>query len=104
MLPSREEVKEAIKSLTPVDCITKDGTGLLNRKALDTALSVLQAYLNAPVVEERICHKTPILACYTCYQVEGFNEALRLDRVEWMRKCQECKEKNDLSLENIRLL
>ncbi len=50
---NEKEIREAIKSLTPVNSITKDDTGFLTRKALDTALSVLSLVLASSGMVER---------------------------------------------------
>lgn len=49
-------IEEAVKALTPVNGITKDGTGFLTREALDTALKVMQQYLAVKgMPEEKKC-------------------------------------------------
>lgn len=92
MLPSREEVKEAIKWGECFSNNFKDGVSKVKElEYADKMLSIFdnlaQAYIDTPVVEEkkidwaagRTIHLTSV-----DYQA-GFNEALRLDRIEWMK-------------------
>jgi hypothetical protein len=39
--------------------------------------------------EEKECHKTPILACYSCHKVEGYNQALRDCKLAHLKNIEE---------------
>jgi len=88
MIPNTKAIEEAVKALTPVNGITKDGTGFLTREALDTALKVMQQYLAVKGFPEDIPSDFVGKICLTCksFKVlekdfDTWNSALHLCRL-----------------------
>jgi len=90
-----KEIEEAVKSLTLVTGITKDGTGFLNRKALDTALKVMQEYLAVKGLPEGKEEKHDGSGNNLCQysEAKSFNQALHLCKLALLKKEAEWKEK-----------
>ena len=83
MIPNTKAIEEAVKALTPVNGITKDGTGFLTREALDTALKVMQQYLAVKGFpkEKDVEGKTILQDVREGDYDYGFNQALSLCRL-----------------------
>jgi hypothetical protein len=86
-LPSTEDIKKAVELLSYIPFKECDSA---EDKAIALLLSLAQAYLSAPVVEDLLPETriaTPLCEIsFNKGRIVGFNSALRLCRLEWMKK------------------